>query len=138
MVWNLPDRTFFICGISLTVDRRFSTLLKCFAHLSNIASLSMRSVLPPALSIWVLPELFGPLTVFSVSLHFFVSSMCSKDWISSAFLIRQKSCRSLSSFWTVYFAWSSRVMSNHQPNLFFHSLCWPQPIYVFLAYKFLD
>ena len=41
-------------------DGRLSTLLKCSAHLFKIASLSVRSVLPSALSSGVAPELFVP------------------------------------------------------------------------------
>ena len=53
-----------ICGslsiaLSLTVDGRLSTLLKC-VHLYKIEYLSMRSVLPSALSSGMVPELFGP------------------------------------------------------------------------------
>ena len=35
-------------------------VMKCSAHLFKIASLSVRSVLPSALSSGVAPELFGP------------------------------------------------------------------------------
>ena len=52
------------CGIllialPLTDDGRLRTLLKCSAHLSNIASLSVRSVLLSALSSGVAQELLG-------------------------------------------------------------------------------
>ena len=46
--------------LSLTDDGRLSTLLKCSAHLFKIASLSVRSVFPSALSSGVAPDLFGP------------------------------------------------------------------------------
>ena len=51
----------FICGslliaLSLTDGGRLSTLLKCSAHLFKIASLSVRSVLPFALSSGVAPD----------------------------------------------------------------------------------
>ena len=49
-----------LIALSLTDDGRLSTLLKCSAHLSEIASLSVRSVLQSALSSGVTPELFGP------------------------------------------------------------------------------
>ena len=54
-----------ICGSlliasSLMLDGRFSTLLNCSAHLFKITSLSVRRVLPSALSNVVAPELFGP------------------------------------------------------------------------------
>ena len=65
-VGNSSSRTLHsICGslliaLSLTDDGQLSTLLKCSAHLFKIASLSVRSVLPSALSSGVAPELFGP------------------------------------------------------------------------------
>ena len=64
-VGNSSSRTLHsICGslliaLSLTGDGRLSTLLKCSAHLFKIASLSVRSVLPSALSSGVAPELLG-------------------------------------------------------------------------------
>ena len=65
-VGKSPSRTLHSIGgslliaLSLTVDGRLRTLLKCSAHLSKITSLSVRSVLPSALSSGVAPELFGP------------------------------------------------------------------------------
>ena len=61
--WKLSSRTLHsICGslliaLSLTDDGRLSTLS---AHIFKIASLSVRSVLPSALSSGVAPERFGP------------------------------------------------------------------------------
>ena len=70
-VGHSPRRTLLSnCGslliaLSLTDDGRLRTLLKCSAHLSNIASLSVRSVLPSALSSGVALELLGN-NLFSV------------------------------------------------------------------------
>ena len=52
-----------ICGtlliaLPLTVDGQLSMLLECSVHLSKIASLSVRSVLPSVLSSGVTPQLF--------------------------------------------------------------------------------
>ena len=41
--------------LSLIVFERLNMLLKCFAHLSKITSLSVRSVLPSALSSGLAP-----------------------------------------------------------------------------------
>ena len=65
-VGNSSNRTLhYICGSpsiasSLVLDGRFSTLLKCSAHFFKKASLSMRRVLPSALSNVVAPELLRP------------------------------------------------------------------------------
>ena len=91
-------------SIVMTFDGRLSRLLKCSALLRKIASLSVRSVLPSALSNGMVPELFGPLTVFIMhhaSWNFFISFPSSKDWIYSAFLLSQTSCMSLNLSWTV-------------------------------------
>ena len=85
-------------ALPLIVDRRVSTLMKKSVYLSN-ASLSMKRVLPSALSSGVVPELFGHKPF--LSWRFFMSFLSSKDWISSAFLLIQKSCMSLSLLWTV-------------------------------------
>ena len=76
-------------ALSFIVDERLSTLSKCSAHLSKLASLYVRSVL------------FGPYIVFRMFWNFFMSFLSAKDWISSAFLLRQESCMSLSLLWTV-------------------------------------
>ena len=61
-VGNSTGKTLYsICGSLLVelpeiANGRFNTLLKCFANLTNISSLSVRSVLPSALSIWMLSE----------------------------------------------------------------------------------
>ena len=60
--WKTLKQNISICGSlliasSLTDDGRLSTLLKCSAHLSKIASLSVRSVLPSALSSGVAQEI---------------------------------------------------------------------------------
>ena len=68
MVGNPSSRALHsICGSlliasSLKVDGRLSTLLKCSAHLTEMASLSVRSMFPSALIIssGVDPELFWP------------------------------------------------------------------------------
>ena len=65
-VGNSSNRTLHsICGSlsiasSLMLDGRFSTLLKCSAHLFKLASLSVRRVFISALRNVVAPELFGP------------------------------------------------------------------------------
>ena len=44
----------------------------------------------------VVPELWGPYIVLSASKNFYISCLSAKDWISSAFLLSQESCMSLS------------------------------------------
>ena len=64
-VGNSSSKTWHsICGsrwiaLLLTADGLLSTLLECSAHLSKIASLSVRSVLPSVLSSGVAPELWA-------------------------------------------------------------------------------
>ena len=64
-VGNSSNRTLHsMCGglsiaSSLMLDSRFSTFLKCSAHLFKIASLSVRRVFPSALTNVVASELFG-------------------------------------------------------------------------------
>ena len=93
-VENSSSRTLHsICGslliaLSLTDDGRLSTPLKCSAHLFNIASLSVRSVLPSALSSGVAPELFGPYIVFSASWNFVISFRSAKRLNFFCFLVQ--------------------------------------------------
>ena len=60
---------------SLILDGRLSTLLKCSVHLYKIASLSVRSVLPSAIS-----NAHGDsrTLVLSVSWNFFMSFLSTK------------------------------------------------------------
>ena len=88
-VGNSSNRTLHsICGslliaLSLTDGERLSILLKCSADLSKIASLSVKGVLPSALSSGVAPEPFGH-KLFSVHHGTF----------SYPFLLSQESCLS--------------------------------------------
>ena len=69
---------------SLIDDGRLRTPSKCSDHLFKIASLSVRRLVPSALRSGVVPELWGPYTVLSVSKNFFhVLSVCKGlDFIS--------------------------------------------------------
>ena len=85
-----------ICGslliaLSLADDEQLSTLLNCSAHLSKIASLSVRSVLPSALSSGVTQEYLGH-KLFSV--HHGTSSYHS-GLPKTEFLLLSCSVRSL-------------------------------------------
>ena len=55
---------------SLIDDGRLRTPSKCSAHLFKIASLSVRRIVPSALRSGVVPELWGPYTVFRASKNF--------------------------------------------------------------------
>ena len=63
------------------------------------AYLSVRRLV--ALGRRVVPELWGPLTVFRASKNIFISFLSAKDCIASALLLSQESCISLSLVWTV-------------------------------------
>ena len=85
---------------SLIDNGQLRTPSKCSAHLFKIASLSVRRLVPSALRSGVVPELWGPYIVLS-ALKNFISFLSAKDWISSAFLLSQESCISLSLVCTV-------------------------------------
>ena len=70
-----------LIALSLIIGWRLSTLLKCsvHAHLSKIAALSSRSVLPYALSSGMAPDLLRPLTVFSALWNFFMFFLTAKS-----------------------------------------------------------
>ena len=93
------------CGsllIASLIDKsRLRTPSKCSAHLFKIASLSVRRLVPSALRSGVVPQLWGPYIVWSVSKNFFISFLAAKDRISSAFWLSQESCMSLSLVCTV-------------------------------------
>ena len=89
------------CGSLLIGDGRLRTSSKCSAHLFKISSLSVRRLVLAALRSRVVPELWGPYTVLSASKNFFISFVSAKDCISSAFLLIQEYCMSLSLVWTV-------------------------------------
>ena len=86
---------------SLIDDGRLRTSSKCTAYLFKIASLSVRRLVPSALRSGVVPELWGPYIVLSASKNFFISFLSAKDWISSAFVLSQVPCMSLSLVCTV-------------------------------------
>ena len=85
----------------LIEDGRLRTPSTYSAHFFNIASLSVRRLVPSALRSGVVHELWGPYIVLSASKNFFISFLSANDWISSAFLFSQESCMSLSLGWTV-------------------------------------
>ena len=87
---------------SLIDDGRLRALSKCSAHLFKIASLSVRRLVPSALRRGVVPELWGhKLSLWHQRTSSYPSFLSAKDWISSALLLSQESCISLSLVWTV-------------------------------------
>ena len=76
-----------ICGslliaLSLTIDGRFNTLFKWSVHLSKIASLSVRRVLPSALSSWWIKNSLGhkPFSVHYVLFGFLLLSCPARSF----------------------------------------------------------